>query len=708
MAKQIYNPFHLRPEFIEKQDLETRATRNSITQKFIQKAARHSVGTIVSSARVEGTAAPSSGMRDKGAPIKNPVANAIAISQPRQNAMKAVMNNTSRPLSTTMVVVTSFISPFDEEEEPEANDARGPRSLPKRRKTFGSGVSLAPTTVHSRMKAYLKGAQPAVVKMAGTGGGIQSASSLMRYVSRNAAMPMERENGQQITTLQQQNDMLKEWQHYFDKREPSRDVVTLTVNIKKSEIDPHYVQDALASVYKDQRLVSGIAHTENQPNRIIAVMTIASNKKGRIKTTDHALNQIRDSLHKQHGLGIDDINLSYSEVAHGVYGLKQHFKAALAEAKTLEGPKDQNITIDNYEKTARSWRRSLRSSGNRDIMHVIVSARAGTDQNAFLKSARSFLAHEFGDHKYAFALHGPDDSTVDKRSGEGKATPHVHIHAMIVMRSVHDQKLNPYVKDFHRWRENMAYFARENGIDMVATKRGETLTSEPYSKNEHEMTKKGKADKRTIDKVEAKRQGKKKAPKGIKYQEAAAQANHAVKELLQDTDDTNDQNFLASADAMLSTYKRFDEIIPTETSSNNYDLEQTSEQSDKTRGREKLQAYEDAMFSVFNAHSFYQKYGVIDPMIDSVNEWSQTIIKDLKDNEISQIPFVMKGAHEFTKIYDQLSAAFNSTDNAEYFREKTIAGASHISTIDNRNINNSDEEMLGINNHRDSIQTINR
>jgi len=34
--------------------------------------------------------------------------------------------------------------------------------------------------------------------------------------------------------------------------------------------------------------------------------------------------------------------------------LKQHFKAALAETKTLDGPKDRNITIDNYEKTARS------------------------------------------------------------------------------------------------------------------------------------------------------------------------------------------------------------------------------------------------------------------------------------------------------------------------------------------------------------------
>ncbi|EJF90356.1 hypothetical protein [Bartonella tamiae] len=680
MAKQIYNPFHLRPEYIEKAEPETQSTLSRLQQKFMIKASRHSIGVINSSARKEATGVLNS-MEDTGTPIINRNAHAIAISQPRQNAMKAVMKNTSPPLSTTSVVVTSFISPFDEEEKTEANDSRGPKALPKRRKVYGNAINLAPTTVHSRMKAYLKGAQPAVVKMAGTGGGLQSASNLMRYISRHADMPLERENGQKITTLNEQNEMLQDWQHYLDKRKASRDVVTLTVNIKNPDIDPPRVQRALEAVYKEQRLVSGVVQSESEPDKIIAVITIASTKKGRIKTTDHALQQVKDNLLKKHDLSAEDIDLLYGNVGHGVHGLTQQFKAALQETHTLSGPKDDNVTIENSDKTARSWRRSLRSSGNRDIMHLIISARAGTDQSAILKSARSFLAHEFGDHKYAFALHGPDDTATDKRTGEHKATAHNHIHAMIVMRSVHEQKLNPNIEDFQRWRENMAFFARQYGIDMVATKRGETLSPDPYSKNEHELAKKGKAGKRIKEKIEAKRQRKKTAPTRRNQSQAILDSVSAVSDIRKKAIKENDQALSNAADNFISSYGNLDQ------------LEHADEMPDKYHGRpergnpqernqkQTQEAYSNVMYDALNAHACYQKYGVIEPLIEAINQWSNLIKDDLKTGPAHQPFYLQKSIDEFKKLYGQISSAISSEASYSDFWESTKVGADDISRI---------------------------
>jgi len=63
---------------------------------------------------------------------------------------------------------------------------------------------------------------------------------------------------------------------------------------------------------------------------------------------------------------------------------------------------------------------------------------------------------------------------------------------MIVMRSISGDKLNPNIADFHRWRENMSNFARQYGINVIATRRSENLNTPSYSKDEHELIKQGK------------------------------------------------------------------------------------------------------------------------------------------------------------------------------------------------------------------------
>lgn len=43
-------------------------------------------------------------------------------------------------------------------------------------------------------------------------------------------------------------------------------------------------------------------------------------------------------------------------------------------------------------------------------------------------------------------------------------------------------------------------------------------------------------------------------------------------------------------------------------------------------GNTMLRRYEDALFNAINTQSFYQRNGIVEPMIDSMNRWSVILI----------------------------------------------------------------------------------
>lgn len=63
----------------------------------------------------------------------------------------------------------------------------------------------------------------------------------------------------------------------------------------------------------------------------------------------------------------------------------------LSEATILIG-RDANL------KEARDWKRDLRSKEQRDVAHIILSAKPDTDKDAFVEAARAMLATEFAGH----------------------------------------------------------------------------------------------------------------------------------------------------------------------------------------------------------------------------------------------------------------------------------------------------------------------
>ncbi len=92
----------------------------------------------------------------------------------------------------------------------------------------------------------------------------------------------------------------------------------------------------------------------------------------------------------------------------------------------------------------------------RDQVNVVVSAPKGTPPEAVHKAAREFGKEAFPNQRYVFVLH------------EDKGHPHVHF--AVALRGK-DKKLDPRLKDLHRWRELWAKAARAQGIEMACSPR---------------------------------------------------------------------------------------------------------------------------------------------------------------------------------------------------------------------------------------------
>jgi hypothetical protein len=117
----------------------------------------------------------------------------------------------------------------------------------------------------------------------------------------------------------------------------------------------------------------------------------------------------------------------------------------------------------------------MHSRKGRDVMHLIVSARAGTEVSTFQDAVRDFLGEEFAGHRYVFAVHDPPDDP--REMAEGGKRPHIHAHAIVTMRSETGKRIVTSPQVFREWRELMAEKAREHDIDMELTDRRGSGTS---------------------------------------------------------------------------------------------------------------------------------------------------------------------------------------------------------------------------------------
>lgn len=380
----------------------------------------------------------------------------------------------------------------------------------------GGGAVFASPSVHGAVASSVstaalltRGYQPAVVKVISYAHGATRATASAQYIERDE-VELETHAGQRLPDKQAVADEIKAWSSSFEKRSPSQDVVAVRVQLSGlrdttedrellataagAAFDGHRHAirvDALASGHLEARAVVVMARTIT-PEEKAANRTARTNGdirpalpsrirvvEQRMGTTEDApMRKVFDARseaamkerietltgYPQHGISTEP-----SVPGHGRDALGQRLSTLVSKAPALDHLGKPIRNAEDVREVTRDWGRHLRSQTPRDTMHMVVSAKAGSDEKAFTNAVRSFLHQQFADHKFMFGVH------TDKA-----AAGHIHAHVILAVRSESGTKLHPGPNDLVQWRVNYAAHAREHGLEVVATRAAEQASSRSY------------------------------------------------------------------------------------------------------------------------------------------------------------------------------------------------------------------------------------
>ncbi|RWM09729.1 MAG: conjugal transfer protein TraA [Mesorhizobium sp.] len=390
--------------------------------------------------------------------------------------------------------------PADEEERrrrggsgggwPAGRGAFGPgigSGRPFARRASGGGESGRP--MRMRFTAIAKGSQPAVVKMASYGAGVRL-GAMLGYVSRSGEVEVEDDRGERIRSRERLASLRGEWEHLLQNREESRDVGVFSVSIgnvpdRSGEALHELVRATLSRGLGERRFAYGMERRGEGSLAVSGVVVLRGPDGERLTGDAKAASIVQNRYDTRSSADDPSAVFSFDAYGNGVdYGTAKLRRLV----ETFEGDvhDERGMAIGNEslagDLVQKGWRHQLHSRKSRDVMHLIMSARAGTDVDAFKDAARDFLADQFSGHRYVFALHDPAEDP--KEEAEGGKRPHVHVHAIITMKSEFGERIETSPQIFREWRQLMAEKAREHGIQMEMTDRRELARAPAYGRNQ--------------------------------------------------------------------------------------------------------------------------------------------------------------------------------------------------------------------------------
>jgi hypothetical protein len=356
------------------------------------------------------------------------------------------------------------------------------------RRSRGS-AGAASRSMRTRFGALARGSQPAVVKLASYGGGTQ-AGAMMSYTSRGGELAVENERGERVLGKDALAEQRAEWEHLFDNRTASRDLAVFHVSVEAASLRDDVDQDdqlreILRSGFGDRRFV--YTARERSPGELdVSGVVVLRDGDGERLTGDRKAAEIVQQRLDDSDAGRD------VEARFRFHGYGNGVEWGTARVRELVAGTEREVRDDTGrligdaalagDLVQKEWRRELHSRKGRDVMHLIVSARAGTDGAAFEAAVREFLGEQFAGHRYVFAVHDP--ALDPKEMAEGGKRPHIHAHAIVTMRSETGDRIVTSPQMFREWRSVMAEKAREQGIDMELTDRREFANAPAYSRNQ--------------------------------------------------------------------------------------------------------------------------------------------------------------------------------------------------------------------------------
>lgn len=342
----------------------------------------------------------------------------------------------------------------------------------------------SPRPVVERLKSVAAGSQPAVAKVASYGGGVRF-GAMAEYVSRGGEIALENQNGKRLQSREDIARLREEWSPLFQNRSDSRDIAGFRVEIEaeppETEADVQaLISGALKSGLGERRFAYGI--TQRSYGRFeVSGLVVLRAPNGERLTGDEVAGRHVQSRMSADPAGEGVSSFRFTGFGNGLdYGTSRLRFLTKAHGGNVRDERGRTIRSEDAaaDPVQKDWRRHLHSRTGRDVMHVILSARAGTNSDAFEAASRGFLAEQFRGFKYVFSKHDPSDDPKDQH--EGGKRPHIHIHALVVMRNEEGYRITTSPQVFREWRERLAEKAREQGIAMEMTDRRELATAPAF------------------------------------------------------------------------------------------------------------------------------------------------------------------------------------------------------------------------------------
>ncbi|PZN94124.1 MAG: hypothetical protein DCF30_20850, partial [Hyphomicrobiales bacterium] len=340
-----------------------------------------------------------------------------------------------------------------------------------------------------RARRLAAGYQPAVVKVISYAHGAARATATGQYVQRDD-VALETHDGRILANREAVADEIKQWSNTFETRKESQDVVAIRLKLHGVDATPagrETYQSAIATGFAGHRHAFQVVTTSAGEVEAQLVVAMAGAAKERFRVRDERVGTEQDGFsqkrldprseaavkarieaavgHPQHAISIEP-----GASRHGRDGVAYQLRQHIVKHGAMTDDSGRSIAdAGSARQAVRDWGPSLRSQSPRDTMHLMISAKAGTDVAALTDAVREFLHDRFADHKFMFGIH------TDKES-EG----HIHAHAIITVKNENGQKIHPNRDDFRTWREVYAEHARAQGLKIVATSAMERASSQSY------------------------------------------------------------------------------------------------------------------------------------------------------------------------------------------------------------------------------------
>jgi type IV secretion system T-DNA border endonuclease VirD2 len=421
-----------------------------------------------------------------------------------------------RPLASDRVLRGTTITGGEDEEKrrrlPEVSASGGKPPRPSADVASSPAVISRGAPLISRARALAQGYQPAVVKVVSYAHGAARASATANYVDREDAL-LETQDGVELKGRAAINAEIAEWAKDFEPRKESQDVSGVRVQImglKDTPADRQTLEKALAAAFAGHRYAYRIDALKDGAIEARAVVAFAGTVGESEAVTRERFYVTERRVDAAEGFA-ERIFAPKSEArmkarVEGATGIGQH-RIVLEPGAPGNGPtsvvdrltrlhehgaaaSDSGALVDDpsaIQAESSAWRRNLRSFKPRDTMHLIVSAKAGVDVDAFRTAVRGFVHEQFAEHKFMFGVH------TDKADAG-----HVHAHVIVAVRDAEGAKIHPGPQDFRNWRETFAEHAQMQGLKIVATSAAERASSQSY----------GSKDKAIVDAADHPRPGR--------------------------------------------------------------------------------------------------------------------------------------------------------------------------------------------------------